>query len=80
MSKFKEVLETSFEKPLTEQVEEKLDAESLKDFYEALADSKVSLPILVNVLAEFGVHTSASVLSRWRNGTRIPSKTRKKRQ
>ena len=79
MSKFTEQLGKSTEKPLTELLEEKLDKESLADFYEALHNSKVAVPVLVEALKEFGGETSVSVLQRWRRGDKVPNTIRRRK-
>jgi len=79
MSKFSEQIYKSSEKPLTEVLEEKLDKESLADFYEALKNTKIAIPLLVSVLKEFEVETSVSVLQRWRKGDHIPNTIRRRK-
>ena len=79
MSKFKEAIENSAQKPLTTLLEEKLDKESLQDFYSALEDTTIAIPVLVSVLSNFGVETSVSVLQRWRKNGTVPSTMRRKK-
>lgn len=79
MSKFKEAIENSAQKPLTVLLEEKLDKESLQDFYSALEDTSIAIPVLVSVLSNFGVETSTSVLQRWRKNGIVPSTMRRKK-
>jgi hypothetical protein len=49
-----------------EQIESVLDEASLKDFYTALDNRKVSASTLVKVLNEFGIKTSISKINRLR--------------
>lgn len=79
MSKFKEAIESNTQKPLTEIIEEKLDKESLQDFYEALENPSIAIPVLVSALSNFGVETSTSVLQRWRKNGKVPSTMRRKK-
>lgn len=78
MSKFSDSLNSKVTKSLQDELEEKLDSESLADFYKALETKNISAPMLVTTLKEFGVETSVSTIQRWRNGEREPSKARKK--
>lgn len=78
MSKFNDSLKSKITKPLQEELEEKLDSESLADFYKALENKNISAPMLVETLEEFGVKTSVSTIHRWRNGESEPTNARRK--
>lgn len=79
MSKFSEQLSKEVEIPLTELLEQKLDKESLKDFYEALQNKNIAVPVLVKALSELGIEVSVSVIQRWRKNDRVPNTMRRRK-
>ena len=79
MSKFSEQLSKEVEIPLTELLEQKLDKESLKDFYEALQNKNIAVPVLVKALQELGIEVSVSVIQRWRKNDKIPNTMRRRK-
>ena len=79
MSKFSEQLSKEVEIPVTELLEQKLDKESLKDFYEALQNKNIAVPVLVKALSELGVEVSVSVIQRWRKNDKIPNTMRRRK-
>jgi len=66
MSKFLEIINASTQATLADEIENKLDKDSVKDFYIAFYNQQISSPTLVNALAEFGLVTSNSTMQRWR--------------
>ena len=79
MSKFSEQLSKEVEIPVTELLEQKLDKESLKDFYEALQNKNIAVPVLVKALQELGIEVSVSVIQRWRKNDKIPNTMRRRK-
>ena len=79
MSKFSEQIDKEVQIPLTEVLEQKLDKESLKDFYEALQNKKIAVPVLVKALQELGVEASVSVIQRWRKDNKVPNTMRRRK-
>lgn len=79
MSKFSEQLSKEVEIPVTELLEQKLDKESLKDFYEALQNKNIAVPVLVKALSELGIEVSVSVIQRWRKNDKIPNTMRRRK-
>ena len=79
MSKFSEQLSKEVEIPVTELLEQKLDKESLKDFYEALQNKNIAVPVLVKALSELGIEVSVSVIQRWRKNDRVPNTMRRRK-
>ena len=62
-----------------ELLEQKLDKESLKDFYEALQNKNIAVPVLVKALSELGIEVSVSVIQRWRKNDKIPNTMRRRK-
>ncbi len=79
MSKFSEQLSKEVEIPVTELLEQKLDKESLKDFYEALQNKNIAVPVLVKALQELGIEVSVSVIQRWRKNDKVPNTMRRRK-
>ena len=79
MSKFSEQLSKEVEIPVTELLEQKLDKESLKDFYEALQNKNIAVPVLVKALSELGIEVSVSVIQRWRKNDKVPNTMRRRK-
>ena len=79
MSKFSEQISKEVEIPVTELLEQKLDKESLKDFYEALQNKKIAVPVLVKALQELGIEVSVSVIQRWRKNDKVPNTMRRRK-
>lgn len=66
MSKFKEQIDSLVKSSFREELQEKLDKESLRDFYDALENPRVSAPVIVKALKEFGIVTSPATITRMR--------------
>lgn len=66
MSKFKEQVDSLVKISFRDELTQKLDKESLKDFYEALDNPKISAPVIVKALKEFGIVTSSATIVRMR--------------
>jgi len=70
MSKFSEHIEKNTTKTLQQEIEERLDKESLEDFRNALKDDSVTIPAILSALAEFGIETSSTTIQRWRKAAK----------
>jgi len=79
MSKFSEQISKEVEIPITELLEQKLDKESLKDFYEALQNKKIAVPVVAKALNELGIQVSVSVIQRWRKDNKVPNTMRRRK-
>jgi len=80
VSKFSEQLKIENKPTLLEEINEKLDKESVEDFIKAIEGETISIPSIVKTLNSFGIKTSKSVLQRWRVTKIQPSGLKGKRK
>jgi hypothetical protein len=73
MSKFSEMVLQKRKLSLKETLVATLDEESYRDFIHELQEGTTPIPVLVDILREFGVATSEASLQRWRKHFRSQS-------